>query len=162
MNPLRKLAQLIGRQPWLPTAGPHIVKADTALQRWSGGRLAVMRLAGLTSVLLTTTGRKTGLARSSPLLAVPDGDSLIVIASNFGRPEHPAWSANLLANAEATVHMRGHAFAVTATELTGAKRAEAWAAATAVWPAYDIYATRTDREIRVFRITRHSPEPGAR
>jgi deazaflavin-dependent oxidoreductase (nitroreductase family) len=153
VNPFHKLANAIGRQPWLPTVGPKIVMVDTALQRWSGGRLAAMRLAGLTSVLLTTTGHRTGLSRTLPLLAIPDGGSLIIIGSNFGRPEHPAWSANLLANPEATVRLRGHTFPVTATFLKGDDRAEAWASATRVWPAFDIYASRSDREIRVFRVT---------
>ena len=153
MNPLLRLARAIGRQPWLPTAGPHFAKVDSAVQRWSGGRLSPMRLAGLTSVLLTTTGRRTGLPRSTPLLAVPDGGSLILIGSNFGRPGHPAWSANLKTNPEATVHLRGHAFPVTATLLADDERATAWATATKVWPAFDIYAARAGREIRVFRVS---------
>jgi deazaflavin-dependent oxidoreductase (nitroreductase family) len=147
-----KLAKLIGRQPWIVTAGPHFAKVDNAVQRWTGGWLSVMRLAGLTSILLTTTGRKSGLPRSSVLLAIPDGGSLLVVASNFGKPGHPAWSTNLIANPEATVHMRGRAFAVKAALLTGDERADAWSRATVVWPGYDGYAARTDREIRVFRI----------
>ena len=146
-----KVAQAIGRQPWLPKAGPHYAKLDTAVQRFTGGRFSPMRLAGLTSVLLTTTGRKSGLPRSTTLLAVPDGGSLILIGSNFGRPGHPAWSANLKTNPEATVHLRGHAFPVTATLLDGADRETAWRTATRVWPAFDVYAARAGREIRVFR-----------
>src|SRR5436305_836993 len=111
-----------------------------------------MRLAGLTSALLTTTGRRTGLPRSTVLMAVPDGGSLILIGSNFGKPGHPAWSANLKTNPEATVHLRGHAFPVTATLLAGDERAAAWATATKMWPPFDVYADRAGREIRVFRV----------
>lgn len=152
MNPFLKVAQTIGRQPWLPTAGPYYAKMDSAVQRLTGGRFSPMRLAGLTSVLLTTTGRRTGLPRSTALLAVPDGGSLIVIGSNFGKPGHPAWSANLKTNPEATVHLRGHAFPVTATLLDGEDRQVAWRTATRMWPAFDVYAARADREIRVFRV----------
>jgi deazaflavin-dependent oxidoreductase (nitroreductase family) len=151
---MRKLAQLIGRQPWMVTVGPHFAKVDNLVQRWTGGWLSVMRLAGLTSVLLTTTGRKSGLPRSAVLLAIPDDGGLLVVASNFGKPGEPAWSANLIANPDATVHMRGRGFAVRATLLTGRERTEAWARAAAVWPGYDGYATRTDREIKVFRLAR--------
>src|SRR5688572_22355437 len=109
---MRKIAHLIGRQPWIVTAGPKIVRFDTALQRWTGGRIALTRMAGLSAVLLTTAGRKTGLQRQSPLMATPDGDGFVLIASNFGRQGHPAWSTNLIANPEATIATRGHTFKV--------------------------------------------------
>lgn len=153
MNPLRKIANFIGSQPWVATAGPRIVKFDTTVQRLTAGRIALTRFAGLTSVLLTTTGRNSGLPRQSPLLATPDGGSFVLVASNFGRQGHPAWSANLIANPQAAVHTRGHTFPVTATLLAGDDRAQAWHSAVAVWPAYDLYAARVDREIRVFRLT---------
>jgi deazaflavin-dependent oxidoreductase (nitroreductase family) len=152
VNPFLKVAQTIGRQPWLPKAGPYYARLDTAVQRVTGGRFSPMRLAGLTSVLLTTTGRRSGLPRSVSLLTVPDGGSLILIGSNFGKSGHPAWSANLKTNPEATVHLRGHAFPVTATLLAGDDRAAAWATATKTWPAFDVYAARAGREIRVFRV----------
>ena len=152
MNPFLRIARAIGRQPWLPTAGPRFATMDSAVQRFTGGRFSPMRLAGLTSVLLTTTGRRSGLPRSTVLLAVPDSGSLILIGSNFGKPGHPAWSANLKTNPEATVHLRGHAFPVTATLLADDERAAAWLSATKVWPPFDVYAARAGREIRVFRV----------
>lgn len=152
VKPLLKLAQAIGRQSWLPTAGPYYAKLDTAVQRFTGGRFSPLRLAGLTSVLLTTTGRRSGLPRSVSLLAVPDGGSLILIGSNFGLPGHPAWSSNLVTNPHATVQMRGHEFSVTTTLLAGVERAAAWSTATTVWPGFDVYAGRTSRDIRVFRV----------
>ena len=109
-------------------------------------------VANMPVVELTTTGRKSGQPRSSPLLAIPDDGSLIFIGSNFGKPGHPGWSANLKANPEATVHLRGHAFPVTATLLAGDDRAIAWATATKTWPAFDVYAARAGRDIRVFRV----------
>jgi deazaflavin-dependent oxidoreductase (nitroreductase family) len=152
--PLKKIAQYLSRQPWLPAVGPPLVTMDLALQRWTRGAIAFGRLAGMTAVLLTTTGRRTGEPRTVPVIAIPDRDSLLLVASNWGKPGHPAWSANLIATPQATVQTRGHTFRVTATLLTGPARTEAWTTATAAWPAYNDYATRSGREIRVFRITR--------
>ncbi|HEV2780125.1 MAG TPA: nitroreductase family deazaflavin-dependent oxidoreductase [Actinophytocola sp.] len=153
MKPLHRLALYIGRRSWLPKIGPRLVFVDTALQRWTGGRLALSRLGGMTSVLLTTTGRRTGLPRDTPLIAIPEGGSLLLVGSNFGKPGHPAWSTNLIAHPEATIRTRGHTFPVTATLLTGPERAEAWHTLLKVWPAYDDYTTRSGRELRVFRVT---------
>ncbi|HEU5476031.1 MAG TPA: nitroreductase/quinone reductase family protein [Actinophytocola sp.] len=153
MKLVRRLAQTLGRQPWLSAVGPHLVAMDIALQRLTGGRVAFSRFAGMAAVLLTTTGRRTGQARTTPLMAIPDDGSLILVASNWGKPNHPAWSANLIANPAATALVRGHAFPVTATLLTGPDRAVAWSTVTTAWPAYHDYATRSGREIRLFRLT---------
>jgi deazaflavin-dependent oxidoreductase (nitroreductase family) len=154
VKPLHRLARVLGRQPWLAKVGPRLVTVDATLQRVTGGRIAVARLAGLAALLLTTTGRKSGQPRTIPLTAVPDGDTLLLVGSNWGKPGHPGWSANLIAKPEATVEIRGHAFPVTATLLTGEERARAWESLTETWPPYRYYATRTDREIRVFRVAR--------
>lgn len=149
---VRKLAQTLGRQPWLSAAGPRLVTLDIALQRWTAGRISFGRLAGMTAVLLTTTGRRTGQPRPTPLIAIPDGGTLILVASNWGKPQHPAWSANLMTTPTATVAVRGHTFPVTATFLNGPDRAAAWHTVTTAWPAYNDYATRSGREIRLFRL----------
>lgn len=151
---MQSLARYLGRQPWLAKLGSRLVEVDTALQRRTGGRIAFGRMGGLTALLLTTTGRKSGQPRTSPLTAIPDGGTLLVVGSNWGKPGHPAWSANLLAKPEATVEIRGHAFPVAARLLTGNERQRAWASLTETWPAYADYANRTDREIRVFRLSR--------
>jgi deazaflavin-dependent oxidoreductase (nitroreductase family) len=154
MTPVQRIALYLGRRPWLPKVGPRLVKTDLGLQRLTGGRISFGRLGGMTSVLLTTTGRKTGQPRSAPMIAVPDGEDLLLVGSNFGKPDHPNWTANLIANPEATVQVRGHSFPVTATLLTGHERTDAWRIATEAWPAYDDYQTRSGREIRLFRVTR--------
>lgn len=148
-----KLAQYIGRRPWLPRVAPRIVRTDIALQRLTRGRISLGRLAGLSSLLLITTGRHSGQPRHAPLIAIPDGGSLLLVASNFARPRHPDWSANLIANPRATARINGHDFPVTATLLTGDDRDRAWKTVTEVWPVYDFYVSRVDREIRVFRLT---------
>ena len=157
-SPLQKLAQYVGRQPWLPAISLPLAKVDGLLQRSTGGRIAVGRFSGLTALLLTTTGRKSGQPRVTPLTAVPDGDALLLVGSNWGKAGHPSWSANLIAHPHATVEIRGHAFPVTARLLTGDERAQAWSRLIKMWPAYQDYAARTDREIRVFRATRTGQE----
>ena len=160
MRRVQKLARYLGTRPWLSRIGPRLVTVDTAMQRLTRGRVAISRLAGMTSVLLTTTGRKTGLPRDTPLIAVPEGDSLLLIASNWGKPGHPAWSANLIATPEATVRTRGRGFAITATLLTGSERDAAWETVTTAWPPYLDYAGRSGRELRIFRATRR-PSPAS-
>jgi deazaflavin-dependent oxidoreductase (nitroreductase family) len=157
MHLLRPFARRLGRQPWLSAVGPRLVAVDIALQRWTGGLIAFGRLAGFTAVLLTTTGRRTGTPRTTPLMAIPDDGSLILVASNWGKPNHPAWSANLIADPSATAVVRGHAFPVTATLLKDADRAAAWHLVTGAWPAYLDYRTRSGREIRLFRLTLRPP-----
>lgn len=112
------------------------------------GRLA------LPTLLLTTTGRKSGLPRTVPLLYAPDGDKFIVTASNWGQQNHPAWSGNLLACNEATVALPvGRQIPVRAALAEGAERDRVWPLVTRVWPAYDTYVERSGRAVRVFVLT---------
>jgi deazaflavin-dependent oxidoreductase (nitroreductase family) len=127
-----------------------MVPVDTWIQRRTGGRLTVIGRHGLPSLLLTTTGRRTGQPRTVPLLYLPDGDRYVVIASNWGQQHHPAWSGNLLANPEATVSVDGRETAVRARLADPAERERLWPAITRVWPAYDTYVERSGRDIRVF------------
>jgi deazaflavin-dependent oxidoreductase (nitroreductase family) len=152
VTPLHNLARHLGRKPWLTKISRELVHVDLTLQRLTRGHVALARFAGLTAVLLTTTGRKTGQQRTTPVIAVPDRDSLLIVGSNWGGPTHPGWSSNLIANPLATAQVRGHTFQVTTTLLTDAKREQAWKTVTEVWPVWIDYAERTDREIRVFRV----------
>lgn len=133
--------------------GPKIVPPlDRLLHRVSGGRILVSR-ALLPSLVLTTTGRRSGLPRESPLMCVPEtGGSFLVVGSNFGREAHPAWTANLLARPEASASHGGRDVAVTAELLEGEARDEAWEAALRVWPTFASYRERSGRELRVFRL----------
>ena len=73
-------------------------------------------------VMLTTTGAKTGRLRTIPVLGLPDSDRLVVVATNYGRPHHPAWYHNLRANPRASVSVNGVTREVEAHELTGDER----------------------------------------
>ena len=105
------------------------------------------------SLVLTTTGARTGERRQAPLAAMPDDDgSFYVVGSNFGRDRHPSWTSNLLAQPSATVTYRGRTFPVQASLLDGAAKAEVWPRLATVWPAYDRYVEVSGRNLRVFRL----------
>ena len=138
---------------------PHVVPpVDRFVHRVSGGRMLLSE-AMLPAVLLVTTGRRTGKRREVPVMTMPDGDHFIVVASNFGRERHPAWSANLLATPAATVHYRGEVIPVEAHLLDGDEKAAIWSRLQAMWPVFRTYRERTaghGREIRVFRLERRA------
>ena len=134
----------------MSTVAPSI---DRAVHRLTGGRTLLMP-ALLPSLMLTTTGPVTGQPRQVPLLChrEPDG-SFLIVASNFGKSNHPAWSSNLLAIPQATVTRAGRSLPVTAALLEGPERALAWEQLTKVWPPYETYAQRSGRQLKVFRLT---------
>lgn len=117
----------------------------------TNGRLSS---AGIDKVgLVTSTGAKSGQPRTHPLALLDDGDGLLAIGSNYGRPNHPAWSANLLAHPDCTVEFIGPPRPHKAELLTGDARAAAWATAVDVYAGYESYRTScAPREIRIFRL----------
>jgi deazaflavin-dependent oxidoreductase (nitroreductase family) len=104
-------------------------------------------LEGKPVVILTTKGRHSGALRKSPLMRVEHDGTYAVVASMGGAPKHPVWYLNLLAAPEVTVQDGDRVFDMRARVVTGDEKREWWARATEVWPAYDEYQTRTDREI---------------
>jgi deazaflavin-dependent oxidoreductase (nitroreductase family) len=109
---------------------------------------------GTTILLLTTRGRSSGEARTTPLIHRADGERWIVVASKGGAPEHPGWYQNLLADPEATIEVLGETVAVLASTAESEERARLWSLMAEVWPAYDDYQAKTDREIPVVVLTR--------
>jgi deazaflavin-dependent oxidoreductase (nitroreductase family) len=109
---------------------------------------------GTTILLLTTTGRTSGESRTTPLIHRVDGDRWVVIASKGGAPDHPGWYRNLLADPEATIEVEADEVPVVATTAVGEERQRLWASMTEVWPAYDDYQSKTEREIPVVVLTR--------
>lgn len=150
----RGIVRTIGHQRWFARMGRAVVPLDRAIQRRTGGRFTVLGTQVLPQLLLTTSGRTSGLPRTVPLLYAErprgGGSDYVVVASNWGQQHHPAWSANLIANPEATVQVRGRSIAVTARLTEGAEREELWASVVRIWPAYDTYADRSGRTLRVF------------
>ena len=103
---------------------------------------------------LTATGRRSGQPRSVHLACLErDGDHLVV-ASAMGQQQHPAWSYNLEANPQVDVQVRGERFSARARLLTDAEKNELWSDVRQAIPQMDVYEKRTDRNIRVFRLSR--------
>ena len=116
--------------------------------RESGGERGY-RWRGTTILLLTTKGRASGQERTTPLIFRDDGDGWVVVASKGGAPDHPDWYKNLAANPDATVQVKSERIPVRAETASGDERARLWRRMTEVWPDYDGYQQRTDREIPV-------------
>ena len=99
---------------------------------------------------LTTTGRRTGEERTVPLLHVADGERVILIASNWGRRNHPAWALNLEASHAARVAVGGVDRPYCARRATREEESRYWRDAVSFWPGYDDYRGRAGRPIRMF------------
>jgi deazaflavin-dependent oxidoreductase (nitroreductase family) len=104
---------------------------------------------GTTILLLTTEGRRSGESRTTPLIHRTDGERWVVVASKGGTPENPSWYENLKANPDATIQVKGDVLKVRASTAEGEERARLWSLMAEVWPAYDEYQAKTEREIPV-------------
>ena len=116
--------------------------------RLSGGLLGG-RIGGLPVLLLTTTGRKTGRKRTMPLVYLRDGENMIVIASNGGSDQHPAWWLNLRANPKAEVQVGRDTMEVVGAKAQGEERERLWRDVVEMYHGYDEYRHMTQREIPV-------------
>lgn len=124
-------------------------KLNVPLYRATRGRL-FGRLGRAPVLLLTSTGRRSGMPRTAPVLYMRDGDRLIVIGSNIGNPHAPAWALNLEANPDAQVEIGPARFPVCARVAHGEERERLWRLMNAQYAGFDVYRRRTAREIRVF------------
>jgi deazaflavin-dependent oxidoreductase (nitroreductase family) len=111
-------------------------------------------------LLLTTTGRRSGRPRTTPVMRLPIGGTSWVVASNDGAAEDPGWLRDLEADPHARVEEDGAAYDATARVLRGANRAAAWAAIVAQAPFFVDHQERADREIPVVELIRTVPRPG--
>ncbi|HET6967421.1 MAG TPA: nitroreductase family deazaflavin-dependent oxidoreductase [Ornithinibacter sp.] len=129
---------------------------DRAAARLSRGRTTLAELlAGLPVVVLTTTGRRTGRPRPAQLVAVPVGDTLAFVGTNFGQTGTPTWVLNLETDPRATVTHRDVTLDVVALPASETERAEVLARAADVYVGYPKYLDRvTGRRVRVFVLDR--------
>ena len=104
-------------------------------------------VAGVPNLLLTTIGRKSGRRHTVPLLCLPDGADLIVVASYGGAPEEPQWCKNLRANPQAWVTLGTHHWEVFAEESSASLKQKMWPVFCRYYPGYTTYQGRTDRVI---------------
>jgi deazaflavin-dependent oxidoreductase (nitroreductase family) len=104
---------------------------------------------GVPTLVLTTTGRKSGQPRRNALIYGQDGDSYVIVASYGGAPDHPLWYRNLVADPVVGVQVGPDTFAARARDASPEEKARLWSVMTGIWPAYDEYQAKTDRQIPV-------------
>ncbi|MFF5446792.1 nitroreductase family deazaflavin-dependent oxidoreductase [Streptomyces sp. NPDC012888] len=151
-----RLMQKVSSTLLFAKVAPHFVPAlDRAVHRLTRGKV-ILSARMLPGVILTARGARTGQPRTTPLACMPEegGTSWLLIGSNFGRPGHPAWTANLLRHPDADISWRGQDIAVRARLLAGEEREAAWRKVLEFWPPYATYQARIEREIRLFRLER--------
>jgi len=129
--------------------GKGMTGTHAAIYRASGGKVAG-RMFNSPVLLLITTGRKTARGRTTPLLYLEDGENLVVVASVGGAPKHPDWYWNLKANPEARVQIQDRTLRVRAEEAEGEEKRRLWRRVVEMYPPYEDYQRRTEREIPVF------------
>lgn len=132
-----------------PRIMPPLERVMTFLTR---GRVPLSGLL-VPSLVLHTIGAKSGLERDSTLMYCPEPKGrILVTGSNFARDTHPAWTANLLANPDAAVSIRGKRINVRATLITDAERDAVWEYIEKQWPGYRGYEVASGRVLRIFRL----------
>lgn len=135
------------------TVGRQVYKLHRLLYRLSRGRVGA-KFEGRPILLLTTTGRRTGEPRTQPLLSYPHGDAMVVVASNGGRPEMPAWLLNVEANPEVQVQVRNETYPAKARIAGEGEHAALWPELTKYYPGWAHYTTLTDRPLPVVILER--------
>ncbi len=129
-------------------------RANVLLYRLSGGRIGG-RMGRAPVLLLHHVGRRSGTARVTPVLFLPDRNRLVIVGSKGGANEHPAWIANLMAHPETTVEVARRRIRVRARLATEAERAGYWPRLVEMYPSFGLYQDRTDRALPVLVL-----EPG--
>jgi deazaflavin-dependent oxidoreductase (nitroreductase family) len=109
---------------------------------------------GITTLALTTLGRRSGKPRRTMLIYGKDGDRYVVVASKGGAPEHPLWYENLTAHPEVVVQVLADRFHARARTAEGEERARLWKRMAGIFPNYDEYQQKTSREIPVVVLER--------
>jgi deazaflavin-dependent oxidoreductase (nitroreductase family) len=108
---------------------------------------------GVPALLLTTTGRRSGQPRTNALIFGQDGEDYLIIASMGGAPKHPNWYLNLVDHPGADIQVRGDHIPVAARTASAEEKPRLWKVMTDIWPNYDVYQSRTDREIPLVVLT---------
>jgi deazaflavin-dependent oxidoreductase (nitroreductase family) len=124
-------------------------RLNTFMYRRSGGEGLAGTFQNIPVALLTTTGRKTGQPRVSPLYFLPDGDRVIVAASKLGAEKNPMWYLNLKANPKVSVQIKRKVLDLTARDASEEERAKYWPQLVKMYPSYEDYQSWTDRTIPI-------------
>src|SRR6516162_7479767 len=139
------------------TRGTSMPGVGSPVAKWMGNQMIkrARRKGSTHTLVLTTTGAKTGQRRETLLGSFPDGDNAWLIVASFGgNAKNPAWYHNLAAHPDQVeVEVSGRKVKVTPAQLAGAEREAAWQRITTANNRYAGYATKTDREIPIIRLT---------
>lgn len=153
LEPIKRTVQKVAASDGFARFAPTVIPPlDRAVSKLTRGRVMLSQWM-VPSIVLTTTGARSGQPRRTPLATVPIDGDLYVVASNFGNENHPAWSYNLMANPAASVVHEGTERQVSATLLDADSKEAVWPRLVEVWPPYDRYVERSGRELRVFRLS---------
>jgi F420H(2)-dependent quinone reductase len=140
-----KVVDLLGGNA---TVWNTMVRMHSTVYRLTQGRLGY-RFRGAPILLLDHVGRKSGKKHTSPLIYVEDGDDLVIVASKGGAPRDPLWWLNLQAHPEVTAQVKGEKREVRAHRASAEDKRRLWPKLNDVWPDYESYQQRTDRDIPV-------------
>ena len=135
------------RRPRSPSVAETSTRSRTT---GSAGTTDAVAMKGMSVVVVTMLGARSGRLRRVPLMRVEENGHYAMVASKGGAPEHPAWYGNITANPEVEVHDGTRHIDGVAREISGAEREEWWERAVAAFPPYAEYQTKTDRQIPVF------------
>jgi deazaflavin-dependent oxidoreductase (nitroreductase family) len=136
------------KQPDLLLLGEDHIRA----YRESGGEVGYI-WNGVPTLLLTSTGRRTGEKRTSALIFARDGGDYLIVASLAGAPKHPQWYLNLQANPDAEIQVKDQVLPVAARTASADEKPRLWRIVAEVWPNYDVYQSRTERDIPLVVLT---------
>lgn len=144
--------RVLASRPFRAIAPKVVPPMHRFVHRVSGGRTLLSSKAQ-PMLLLESVGARTGLRRETPLAAVPRPDGrFVVVGSNFARPSHPAWTANLLAHPDVTITFEGQRRDVRARLLDDVEAEAVWPELLAWYPGWDRYTDVTDRTFRIFEL----------
>jgi deazaflavin-dependent oxidoreductase (nitroreductase family) len=150
----RVVVAKFSRSRFFRTVGPRIMPPLERVTSWLTGGRSPLSGALVPSLVLHTIGAKSGLERDTPLMYCPEPPSrILIVGSNFGRPDHPAWTSNLIAHPEVAVTVKGRRFAVRAHLVGDDERDAVWDHIQRQWPSYREYESTAGRQLRIFRLT---------
>jgi F420H(2)-dependent quinone reductase len=154
----RVFARIRHRLTGLRRSSPAFTRAHASLIRLSGGRIrrSFLFTGGMPVLVLTTTGRKSGQRRSTPVGYVKHGDGFAILASNAGNDRSPAWWLNLQADPSAEVLAERARIPVTARRAYAAVEMELWGEFARLNPGFDEYRNLTERQIPVVLLEPHN------
>jgi deazaflavin-dependent oxidoreductase (nitroreductase family) len=143
---LQRSVGKLAKQRWFAALGRRLAPIDGSLYRATGGHLTIMGPQGAAmpqTLLLTTTGRRSGRPRSTPVMFLRDGRRLVVTSESFGQTRPAAWPLNLTANQQATVQIGSQSFPCRALPATEEQVARYWPQFVEIWPAHGTYRQRS-------------------